>query len=150
MTVFWIFVSCSLVEINWRFKGVDCLHHQGFGKFLRLNGASTRRTVVFTFYLHKSPPLEPAFSQLILIHTFTPHFGIIHLNILLPYNPKFHRRSLPPRQYLASGPQIANYFRAHGVAVPGAPPFQWPNTTARPDETVCSTVKRWSLAQWNQ
>jgi hypothetical protein len=37
MAVFWDFAPCSMVEIDQRFRGAYCLHHQGgvtVGKFL--------------------------------------------------------------------------------------------------------------------
>jgi hypothetical protein len=35
MTVFWYVAPCSLVEIDRRFRGVYCLHHQSVGQFLQ-------------------------------------------------------------------------------------------------------------------
>jgi hypothetical protein len=29
MTVFWAIVPCCFVEVDWRFRGAYCLHHQG-------------------------------------------------------------------------------------------------------------------------
>jgi hypothetical protein len=30
MAVFWVVVTCSLVEVYRRFRGACCLHHQGY------------------------------------------------------------------------------------------------------------------------
>jgi hypothetical protein len=41
MAVFWDTAPCSLVEIDWHFRGVYCLHHQGHFQFLNLKPATT-------------------------------------------------------------------------------------------------------------
>jgi hypothetical protein len=41
MTVFWNVAQCSLVEIDRRFRGDYCLHHQGLPSSLMIEAVST-------------------------------------------------------------------------------------------------------------
>jgi hypothetical protein len=45
MVVFWVVVSCSLVEVHQRSRGTSCLHHQG-NEALMTEAASTSETSV--------------------------------------------------------------------------------------------------------
>jgi hypothetical protein len=57
MTAFWDIALCSLIEVDWHFRGVYCLHHQGdqwkqcaplkCRSTLRLHGAMAYKAVVF-------------------------------------------------------------------------------------------------------
>jgi hypothetical protein len=60
MPFFWDVASCSLVEIDGRFRGVYCFHCEGDvgRKFLkrrsvstRLHGAASQKTVIFRKYI---------------------------------------------------------------------------------------------------
>jgi hypothetical protein len=72
MIVFWDVAPCSLVDIDWRFRGVYCLHHRyrpgdggskhlwNVGQFLRdCTAQNTRRQS--SLY---SPPWEPEISPI--------------------------------------------------------------------------------------
>jgi hypothetical protein len=49
MSVFWVVVPCSLVEIYYRFRGPCCLHHQGLLIALMMEAARSSETLV-NFY----------------------------------------------------------------------------------------------------
>jgi hypothetical protein len=43
--VFWDVAPCSLVDIDWHFRGAYCLHHQGDEEAMR--GTTSQKTVIF-------------------------------------------------------------------------------------------------------
>jgi hypothetical protein len=53
ITVFRVVALCSLVEVDRRFRGTYCLHHQGVRPLnrrlisMRLHGATTQKTAIF-------------------------------------------------------------------------------------------------------
>jgi hypothetical protein len=49
MAVFWAVASCSLEDIDRRFRGAYCFHHQGDGgrKLLCNIGATSQKTATF-------------------------------------------------------------------------------------------------------
>jgi hypothetical protein len=50
MAVFWDVAPCSLIDIDRRFRGAYCHHHQG----LILHGATSQKTVIFITQMIKS------------------------------------------------------------------------------------------------
>jgi hypothetical protein len=34
MAVFWVIVSCSVIEVHWHFRGACCIHHHGSARLL--------------------------------------------------------------------------------------------------------------------
>jgi hypothetical protein len=45
MTAFWVITPCSLVEVDWRFRGAYCLHLQGLMEAFKLAGVSRSRSI---------------------------------------------------------------------------------------------------------
>jgi hypothetical protein len=111
MTVFWDVAPWSLVEIDRRFRGAVCLHHQGdfwsYGQFIPLktklvyilfkNSVRTsKRTPHFAITkinwltLFKLNPLKPKlvwilFKNSVRTSKRTPHFAITKINWLMPF-----------------------------------------------------------------
>jgi hypothetical protein len=44
MTVFWDIASCGVIEVDRRFRGVYCLHHQGYSD----DGGISQKAIVFS------------------------------------------------------------------------------------------------------
>jgi hypothetical protein len=46
-TAFWDVAPWNLVEVDRRFRGVYCLHHQGDGLIQRLHGPAYQKAAIF-------------------------------------------------------------------------------------------------------
>jgi hypothetical protein len=72
MAVFWVVVSCCLVEVYGRFRGACCLHHQD--KTTRLHETTSWKT--FSYALSSEFQISPGVAVIIKLNKCLLHLGV--------------------------------------------------------------------------